>query len=64
MGRIGIKYRGHSSLEVCSTCIQFMYKFMVVQFPKRQFSFKIWDEDNGGQNEPLLGMPEENDWIL
>ncbi|MGB0840566.1 MAG: CotH kinase family protein, partial [Chitinophagales bacterium] len=47
-GRIAIEIRGSSS--------QF--------FPKKQFGLETQNEDGSNNNVSLLGMPEENDWIL
>jgi hypothetical protein len=33
-------------------------------FPKKSYGFEPRDEDGENLNVPLLGMPEENDWIL
>ncbi len=41
-------YRGNSSLT----------------FPKRQFGIRLIDEEGENRNEPILGMPSENNWIL
>lgn len=45
---IEVKYRGQSSLT----------------FPKKQYSVTTVDIDGNNNNIPLLGLPEENDWIL
>ena len=42
-------YRGTSSLEL---------------FPKRQFGVRLIDDNNENRNEPILGMPSENNWIM
>lgn len=47
-GQIGIDIRGQSSQ----------------MFPKKSFSVETRNEDGENLNVPLLGMPEENDWIL
>jgi hypothetical protein len=47
-GRIGIEVRGQSSQR----------------FPKKQFGFETVDADGDNRNVSLLGLPEENDWIL
>ncbi|MBI4585246.1 MAG: CotH kinase family protein [Planctomycetes bacterium] len=47
-GRGAIKWRGSSSLG----------------FPKKNFALEIWNEKNFDLEVPLLGMPEESDWIL
>jgi len=47
-GFIGIEIRGQSSQ----------------MFPKKSYGFETRDEDGENLNVPLLGMPEENDWIL
>lgn len=41
-------YRGSSSL----------------QFPKKQFGVRLIDDDGENRNEPILGMPSENNWIM
>jgi len=48
-GRSHSNYRGQSSLE---------------NFPKRQFGVRLLDEDDENRNEPILGMPSENNWIM
>ena len=47
-GRISIEIRGKSSL----------------MFPKKSYGFETQDGLGGNRNAALLGMPEENDWIL
>ena len=47
-GKIGIEIRGSSSQ----------------MFPKKSFGFELRDEQDEGIDFPLLGMPEEEDWIL
>lgn len=47
-GRIGIELRGSSSQS----------------FPKKSYGFETRDWDNQDADVPLLGMPEEEDWIL
>lgn len=47
-GRIGIEIRGQSSQR----------------FPKKQFGFETVTRDGDNRNVPLLGLPEENDWVL
>ncbi|MEZ5195226.1 MAG: CotH kinase family protein [Bacteroidales bacterium] len=47
-GYIGIEVRGQSSQ----------------MFPKKSYGFETRDEQGENFNVPLLGMPEENDWIL
>ena len=41
-------YRGSSSL----------------QFPKKQFGVRLIDDQGDNRNEPILGMPSENNWIM
>jgi len=41
-------YRGSSSLG----------------FPKRQFGVRLIDDSGENRNEPVLGMPSENNWIM
>ncbi len=47
-GRIGIEVRGHSTQK----------------FPKKSYGFETRDEHGNNLNVSLLGMPEENDWVL
>jgi len=47
-GRIAIELRGSSS----------------IQFPKKQYALETQDSLGNNLNVPLLGMPEENDWVL
>lgn len=47
-GKIGIEIRGSSSQ----------------MFPKKQYGLEIWDEANDGIDVSILGLPEEEDWIL
>lgn len=47
-GRIGIEVRGQSSQR----------------FPKKQFAFETVDRRGDNRNVSLLGLPEENDWVL
>ena len=47
-GRAGLKMRGSSSLG----------------FPKKQYSFEVWDEQNEDLSASILGMPRHADWIL
>lgn len=47
-GKIGIEIRGSSSQ----------------MFPKKSFGFELRNEEDEGVDFPLLGMPEEEDWIL
>jgi len=47
-GEIGIELRGQTSLD----------------FPKKQYSIEIRDENYEDKNISLLGMPSESDWIL
>lgn len=47
-GRIGIELRGSSSQS----------------FPKKSYGLETQDELGENLNIPLLGMPEENDWVL
>ncbi|MBP3191084.1 CotH kinase family protein [Natronogracilivirga saccharolytica] len=41
-------YRGTSSLT----------------FPKKQFGVRLIDEQDENRNEPILGLPSENNWIM
>ena len=47
-GKINIKYRGTSSLE----------------FPKKPYKIETIDDAGDEINVPILGMPQENDWVL
>ncbi len=47
-GQIGIETRGSSSQS----------------FPKKQYGLETQNPDSSNNNVSLLGMPEENDWIL
>jgi hypothetical protein len=47
-GKIGIEIRGSSSQ----------------MFPKKQYGIELWDALGEGQDASLLGLPEEEDWIL
>lgn len=48
VGRAGMNVRGASSKE----------------WPKKQFKFETWDEEDGDRDVALLGMPADADWIL
>src|SRR5690606_40827482 len=47
-GKIGIEIRGSSSQ----------------MFPKKQYGIELWDEAGEGIDATILGMPEEEDWVL
>lgn len=47
-GKIGIEIRGSSSQ----------------MFPKKQYGIELWDDEGEGIAASLLGMPEEEDWVL
>ena len=47
-GKIDIEIRGSSSQS----------------FPKKSYGFELKDEDEQDMDFPLLGLPEEEDWIL
>ena len=47
-GNIGIEYRGSSSQL----------------FDKKSYGFETWDEKNEDMDYPLLGFPEEEDWVF
>lgn len=47
-GKMGIEIRGSSSQS----------------FPKKSYGFETWDADGNDIDATLLGMPEEEDWIL
>lgn len=47
-GDVGIEIRGSSSKL----------------FPKKQYGIELWDVDGNGIDASLLGLPEEEDWIL
>ena len=48
-GKIGIEKRGSTS--------QFL-------FPKKSFGIETWDSSGNEIEVPLMGLPEESDWIL
>ena len=48
IGRAGMNVRGASSKG----------------WPKKQFKFETWDEEDGDRDVALLGMPSDSDWIL
>lgn len=48
MGRAGMNVRGASSKT----------------WPKKQFKFETWDEEDNDRDVSLLGMPAESDWLL
>jgi len=47
-GQIGIELRGNTSLD----------------FPKKSYALETRKPDGENNNVPLLGLPQENDWIL
>ena len=47
-GPIGIELRGTSTLA----------------WPKKQYGIETWDEEGRDADIPLMGLPEEEDWIL
>ena len=49
-------YSGKINIEIRGTTSQ--------SFPKKQYGFETQTEDGENRNVSLLGMPEENDWIL
>lgn len=48
-GRIGIELRGATSQSI---------------FPKKSYGVETWNDNNEDIDESILGMPEEEDWIL
>lgn len=50
-------YNGQIYIEARGASSQFF-------FPKKGYGFETQDEDGNNNNVELLGMPEENDWIL
>ena len=48
VGRAGMNVRGASSKT----------------WPKKQFKFETWDEEDNDRDVSLLGMPAESDWLL
>ncbi len=48
-GNMGIEFRGATSQTL---------------FPKKSYGLETWDENNEDINVSLLGLPEEEDWIL
>jgi hypothetical protein len=49
-------YHGRISIEIRGESAQ--------MFPKKSYSFETQDSLGQNNNVPLLGLPEENDWIL
>jgi CotH kinase protein/Concanavalin A-like lectin/glucanases superfamily/Secretion system C-terminal sorting domain len=49
-------YNGRISIEIRGATSQ--------SFPKKQYSFETQDSTGENNNVSLLGMPDENDWIL
>lgn len=49
-------YDGQISIEIRGSSSQ--------MFPKKQYALETQDADGENLNVPILGMPEENDWIL
>ncbi len=47
-GRSGLRIRGRSSAS----------------FPKKQYKFETWDQDDQEENANLLGLGGESDWVL
>jgi hypothetical protein len=47
-GKIGIETRGHSSQ----------------MFPMKSYGIELWDASGESQDQPILGMPKESDWVL
>jgi len=47
-GRAGINVRGKSSAG----------------FPKKQYHFETWDQDDQDKDVSILGFPAESDWVL
>ena len=48
IGIAGIKIRGQSSTN----------------FPKKQYSFETWNEDQTDKDVSILGFPKESNWVL
>ena len=51
-----ILYNGNIGIEIRGSSSQF--------FPKKSYGFETWDEKNEDLDYPLLGFPEEEDWIF
>ncbi len=49
-------YDGHINIEIRGSSSQ--------TFPKKQYALETQDPDGENLNVSILGMPEENDWIL
>jgi len=49
-------YEGHIGIEIRGQSAQ--------MFPKKSYGFETRDEEGENLNVPLVGMPEENDWVL
>ena len=47
-GRAGMRERGQSSAD----------------FPKKQYKFETWDENDQDESVSLLGFPSDSDWVL
>ena len=50
-------YDGHIGIELRGSSSQFT-------FPKKQYGVETWDADGEDLDASLLGLPEEEDWIL
>ena len=50
------EYDGQISIEIRGSSSQ--------SFPKKQYGFETQNHDGSKNNVPLLGLPNENDWIL
>ncbi len=49
-------YAGKMGIEIRGSTSQF--------FPKKSYGFETWDAQGNDMDASLLGMPEEEDWIL
>ena len=49
-------YNGRIDIEIRGTTSQ--------AYPKKQYGFETQNDDGSNNNVSLLGLPEENDWIL
>jgi len=49
-------YSGNINIEIRGSTSQ--------SFPKKSYGFETQNDDSENRNVPLLGLPEENDWVL
>lgn len=71
-GKMGIIWNGEGELNSVSHSFNDYNGSIAIEkrgsssqsFPKKSYGFELQDEMGEGINESLLGMPEEEDWIL